>query len=112
MKELSETALNISQVNGNDLLPTMMTSTEVLDKIDNVLSQKWQKTDEENNDKLQYRSNTMAHVCWHRNCSISAIDYKQALTVSKQKLLFKLHSLMIIYLLELSQWLFIEKIQK
>ncbi|CAG2123008.1 unnamed protein product [Medioppia subpectinata] len=34
----------------------------------------------ENIDKLHYRSNTMAHVCWHRNCSISAADYEHALT--------------------------------
>jgi FERM/RhoGEF/pleckstrin domain-containing protein 1 len=70
-----------------------MSSNELLDKIDNALSQRWtQKSDSvsqvENIEKLHYRSNTMAHVCWHRNCSISAADYKQALTVSNNITLF------------------------
>ncbi len=73
--------------------PTIMSSNELLDKIDNALSQRWtQKSDSvsqvENIEKLHYRSNTMAHVCWHRNCSISAADYKQALTVSNNITLF------------------------
>ncbi len=93
LRDLSEAAISLSQnnnINGNELLqffPTIMSSNELLDKIDNALSQRWiQKSDSvsqvENIEKLHYRSNTMAHVCWHRNCSISAADYKQALTVS------------------------------
>lgn len=30
----------------------------------------------------QMRSNTMAHVCWHRNCSIGINEYKAAFAVS------------------------------
>jgi hypothetical protein len=90
LRDLTETALNLSHINGNEMLPfipTIMSSNELLDKIDNALSQRWiQKSENvsqvENFDKLHYRSNTMAHVCWHRNCSISAADYRQALTVS------------------------------
>jgi hypothetical protein len=99
LQDLSEAAISLSQnnnINGNEFLqffPTIMSSNELLDKIDNALSQRWtQKSDSvsqvENLEKLHYRSNTMAHVCWHRNCSISAADYKQALTVSNNFTLF------------------------
>ncbi|CAG2112562.1 unnamed protein product [Medioppia subpectinata] len=88
LRDLSETAVSLSRINGNETLPfipTIISSNELLDKIDNALSQKWiQKSENvsqmENIDKLHYRSNTMAHVCWHRNCSISAADYEHALT--------------------------------
>ena len=90
LTDLSEAAMNLCEMNGNEMLPfipNIISSNELLDKIDNALSQKWiQKSENicqtDNIDKLHYRSNTMAHVCWHRNCSISAIDYKHALTVS------------------------------
>ncbi|XP_054168607.1 FERM, ARHGEF and pleckstrin domain-containing protein 1-like [Oppia nitens] len=89
LKDLSETAITLSNINGNNdslsFIPTIISSNELLDKIDNALSQKWiQKSENvsqiESIDKFHYRSNTMAHVCWHRNCSISAAEYEHALT--------------------------------
>ena len=90
LSDLSDAAIELSQVNGNEALPfipNIISSNELLDKIDIALSQKWvQKSErvchtDNSIDKLHYRSNTMAHVCWHRNCSISAADYQHALTV-------------------------------
>lgn len=86
LRDLTEATIALSHINGEQLpfFPTIMSSNELLDKIDNTLSQRWAyKTDNPNaeSDKLQNRSNTMAHVCWHRNCSISLADYKHALTV-------------------------------
>lgn len=31
---------------------------------------------------LQVRTNTMAHVCWHRNCSLGRYEYEKAFAVS------------------------------
>ncbi len=86
-----------------------MSSNELLDTIDGNF----------NNGKcdgLDVRSNTMAHVCWHRNWSISVNDYEGALTVrtlhrkSRNIYMFILNWLSLY--LDLPQWLFITQIQE
>ena len=32
--------------------------------------------------QYQIRTNTMAHVCWHRNCSLGRYEYERAFAVS------------------------------
>lgn len=83
--DIKESAIALSQQQ-TTLQPSIV-SNDLLDKIDSALSEHWKSS---NNDlgsmqfeKMHSRTNTIVHVCWQRNCTISAIDYRNALTVNR-----------------------------
>ena len=66
---------------------SMVPNVHLLDKIDSALSEHWKgplnSLEFDQLDQMQSRTtNTIVHVCWQRTCSISASDYRYALTVS------------------------------
>lgn len=82
--DIKEAAIALSLQANNVQSPIV--SNDLLDKIDSALSEHW-KSPVANNfqsdqfERIHSRTNTIVHVCWQRNCSISAIDYRYALTV-------------------------------
>lgn len=59
-------------------------SDELMEKIERVMSGSPDTGGSESN-AIQLRTNTMAYVCWHRNCSIGREEYEIALSVSDSR---------------------------
>uniref|UniRef100_A0A6P6XV42 FERM, ARHGEF and pleckstrin domain-containing protein 2-like n=1 Tax=Dermatophagoides pteronyssinus TaxID=6956 RepID=A0A6P6XV42_DERPT len=99
------------QNNNNSLISTnqSLPSNDLLDKIDSALNEHWKNLNDattntaistmnngnngddnqqfsidniQQQQQQQSRSNTIIHVCWQRNCTITNFDYRYALTVS------------------------------
>ena len=86
--DIKESAITLSQQPNH--LQSSLVSKDLLDKIDSALSEHWKSpcssiepSSEPAFERMQCsHTNTIVHVCWQRNCSISAADYRYALTVS------------------------------
>ena len=83
--DIKESAIALSS-QPNTVQPSIV-SNDLLDKIDNALNEHWKSPlgnslEFDQLEKMQSRTNTIVHVCWQRACSISASDYRYALTVS------------------------------
>lgn len=85
---IRESSIALSQQRNNIQLPII--TNDLVDKIDSLLTNektaeiKNGGTDEEYERNQAYRTNTIIHVCWQRNCCITAADYRYALTVAYQ----------------------------
>jgi hypothetical protein len=59
-------------------------SDDLIEKMERVMSGSPDTGGSESN-AIQLRTNTMAYVCWHRNCSIGREEYEIALSVSDSR---------------------------
>lgn len=93
-------------------------SSELSDKVNNGLVEHWKSPSgtlerESKMDRMHSPAhvNTIAHVCWQRNCTISVADYRYALTASGITRVFLIFSIGH-YRTGILQWLFIEEVQE
>lgn len=86
IRDIKETTLALSLEPSSQLQPPIVPN-DLLDKIDSALSEHWKGPlghsleFDQLQTTMQSRTNTIVHVCWQRACSISAADYRYALTV-------------------------------
>ncbi|XP_046911920.2 chondrocyte-derived ezrin-like domain containing protein [Dermatophagoides farinae] len=101
IRAIKESAIVLSTQPSSSILP----SNDLLDKIDSALSEHLKNLNDHHishttistmnnngkngdhygvgdNNNTQSRTNTIIHVCWQRNCTITSADYRYALTVS------------------------------
>ena len=100
IRAIKESAIVLSTQPSSSILP----SNDLLDKIDSALSEHLKNLNDHHishttistmnnngkngdhygvgdNNNTQSRTNTIIHVCWQRNCTITSADYRYALTV-------------------------------
>lgn len=82
MRDINSAASRVTQSYVTD--ETDILSEQLMEKMERTAGSPDTGGSESN--AIQLRTNTMAYVCWHRNCSIGREEYEIALSVSSSGL--------------------------